>query len=117
MAYRGRKRAAGSGSAGVDDGSGPLLSPELAALVGATHLKRTEVVKRIWEYIKANGLQVRAARNQAVPVLHPLPPLSPMQSPSTHTQQRVRVLSTSITLHRRTSPAPTVCVFTWSWLV
>ena len=33
------------------------LSPELTAVVGAGPLPRTEVVKKIWEYIKKNDLQ------------------------------------------------------------
>ena len=32
-------------------------SPELAAIVGTQPLPRTEVTKRIWEYIKARNLQ------------------------------------------------------------
>jgi len=32
-------------------------SPELAAVVGNEPLARTEVVKRIWDYIKAHNLQ------------------------------------------------------------
>ena len=32
-------------------------SPELAAIVGAQPLPRTEVTKRIWDYIKARNLQ------------------------------------------------------------
>ncbi len=32
-------------------------SPELAALVGSTPLPRTQVVKKVWEHIKAAGLQ------------------------------------------------------------
>lgn len=32
-------------------------SPALAAVIGSTPLPRTEVVKRMWEYIKANNLQ------------------------------------------------------------
>jgi chromatin remodeling complex protein RSC6 len=32
-------------------------SPALAAVVGSSPLPRTEVVKKIWVYIKANGLQ------------------------------------------------------------
>jgi upstream activation factor subunit UAF30 len=32
-------------------------SPELAAIVGATPLPRTEVTKKVWEYIKAHNLQ------------------------------------------------------------
>jgi upstream activation factor subunit UAF30 len=31
--------------------------PELAAVIGATPMPRTEVTKRIWDYIKANNLQ------------------------------------------------------------
>lgn len=38
--------------------SKPLtLSPELEAVVGAGPLPRTEVVKKLWEYIKKNDLQ------------------------------------------------------------
>ena len=32
-------------------------SAELAAVVGATPLPRTEIVKKMWDYIKKNGLQ------------------------------------------------------------
>lgn len=32
-------------------------SAELAAVIGGTPLPRTEVTKKIWEYIKANNLQ------------------------------------------------------------
>jgi chromatin remodeling complex protein RSC6 len=32
-------------------------SADLAAIVGSTPLPRTEVVKKMWVYIKANGLQ------------------------------------------------------------
>jgi chromatin remodeling complex protein RSC6 len=32
-------------------------SPELAAIVGAQPLARTEVTKRLWDYIKARNLQ------------------------------------------------------------
>ncbi|MCI0570202.1 MAG: SWIB/MDM2 domain-containing protein [Myxococcaceae bacterium] len=32
-------------------------SPELAAIVGDQPLPRTEVTKKVWEYIKKNGLQ------------------------------------------------------------
>lgn len=38
------------------------LSPELAAVVGAGPMPRTEVTKKIWEYIKANDLQDPANR-------------------------------------------------------
>jgi|688.fasta_scaffold00232_59 upstream activation factor subunit UAF30 len=33
------------------------ISPELQEVVGAGPMPRTEVTKKIWEYIKANGLQ------------------------------------------------------------
>ncbi len=32
-------------------------SPDLAAVIGSTPLPRTEVVKKIWDYIKSNNLQ------------------------------------------------------------
>ncbi len=32
-------------------------SPELAVIVGSEPLPRTEVTKKIWDYIKANNLQ------------------------------------------------------------
>jgi chromatin remodeling complex protein RSC6 len=32
-------------------------SPELAEVVGTTPIPRTEVTKRLWAYIKKNGLQ------------------------------------------------------------
>lgn len=32
-------------------------SAELAAVIGSTPMPRTEVTKKIWEYIKANNLQ------------------------------------------------------------
>jgi chromatin remodeling complex protein RSC6 len=35
-------------------------SAELAKIVGNTPLPRTEVVKKLWEYIKKNGLQDKA---------------------------------------------------------
>jgi chromatin remodeling complex protein RSC6 len=37
-------------------------SAQLAAIVGATPLPRTEVTKKIWDYIKANNLQDAANR-------------------------------------------------------
>ncbi len=38
--------------------SKPLaLSPELEAVIGAGPLPRTEVVKKLWEYIKEHNLQ------------------------------------------------------------
>ncbi len=35
------------------------LKAELAALLGASQLPRTEINKRIWDYIKANKLQTK----------------------------------------------------------
>lgn len=32
-------------------------SPQLAAIIGATPMPRTEVTKKLWEYIKAHKLQ------------------------------------------------------------
>ncbi|MBK9571822.1 MAG: DNA topoisomerase III [Rhodoferax sp.] len=37
--------------------SGKLPSAELAAVIGAGPVARTEVIKKLWDYIKANGLQ------------------------------------------------------------
>ncbi|MGZ5182667.1 MAG: topoisomerase C-terminal repeat-containing protein, partial [Ramlibacter sp.] len=47
--------------------SGPGLtpSPELAAVIGAEPVARTEVIKKLWDYIKANGLQ-DAANKRAI---------------------------------------------------
>ncbi len=33
------------------------ISAELAAVIGSTPMPRTEVTKKIWEYIKQNNLQ------------------------------------------------------------
>ena len=37
--------------------SGKLPSTALAAVIGAAPVARTEVIKKLWDYIKANGLQ------------------------------------------------------------
>ncbi len=37
-------------------------STELAKVVGSSPLPRTEVTKKLWEYIKKNGLQDQANR-------------------------------------------------------
>lgn len=63
-------KAAGKGSAGAGEGGGrkqgtanpafmkPLTpSKELSAVVGKEPLPRTEVVKKMWAYIKKNDLQ------------------------------------------------------------
>ncbi len=36
---------------------GKQPSAELAAVIGAGPVARTEVIKKLWDYIKANGLQ------------------------------------------------------------
>ena len=35
------------------------MKNELAAFLGATELPRTEITKKLWDYIKANGLQTK----------------------------------------------------------
>jgi len=35
------------------------LQSELAAMLGATELPRTEITKKLWDYIKKNGLQTK----------------------------------------------------------
>jgi len=37
--------------------TGKLPSPALAAVIGTEPVARTEVIKKLWDYIKANGLQ------------------------------------------------------------
>jgi DNA topoisomerase-3 len=38
-------------------GAGLKPSADLAAVIGADPVARTEVIKKLWDYIKANGLQ------------------------------------------------------------
>jgi len=38
-------------------GPGLKPSPQLAAVVGSDPVARTEVIKKLWDYIKAHGLQ------------------------------------------------------------
>lgn len=59
-----KKSSGGSKSGGAKSGGGNSafmapLTPDaaLAAVVGADPLPRTEVTKRIWDYIRANNLQ------------------------------------------------------------
>ncbi len=40
------------------------LKSELAALLGAKELPRTEITKKIWDYIKANKLQTKTANGK-----------------------------------------------------
>ncbi|HEX8277676.1 MAG TPA: SWIB/MDM2 domain-containing protein [Segetibacter sp.] len=52
----------GKGSGGGNQGlAAPLtLSPELAKIVGKEPIPRTEIIKKMWDYIKANNLQDQA---------------------------------------------------------
>ncbi|MDE2172904.1 MAG: hypothetical protein KGJ33_03100 [Patescibacteria group bacterium] len=43
------------------------VSPDLAAIVGPGPMPRTEVVSKIWEYIKANNLQDAADKRTIKP--------------------------------------------------
>ena len=40
------------------------LGPELRALLGESELPRTEITKRLWDYIKENGLQTKTANGK-----------------------------------------------------
>jgi chromatin remodeling complex protein RSC6 len=40
------------------------MRSELAALVGASELPRTEITKKIWDYIKANKLQTKTVNGK-----------------------------------------------------
>lgn len=53
------KKASAAKQPGVASGFNKALtpSPELALVIGSEALPRTEVTKKIWEYIKANSLQ------------------------------------------------------------
>lgn len=53
------KKATAAKAAGAATGFNKALTPsaELAAIIGGEAIPRTEVTKKIWEYIKANNLQ------------------------------------------------------------
>ncbi len=53
------KKAPAAKAAGAATGFNKPLTPsaELAAVIGSQAIPRTEVTKKIWDYIKANGLQ------------------------------------------------------------
>ncbi|GAB3767856.1 DNA topoisomerase III [Ramlibacter monticola] len=51
------KKVAAKKSPAKKTGPGLKPSPELAAVVGDAPIARTEVIKKIWDYIKAHGLQ------------------------------------------------------------
>jgi len=42
------------------------LKSELAAMLGETELPRTEITKKLWEYIKANKLQTKTENGAAI---------------------------------------------------
>jgi chromatin remodeling complex protein RSC6 len=42
------------------------MKSELAALVGAASLPRTEITKKMWDYIKANKLQTKTVNGKAM---------------------------------------------------
>jgi DNA topoisomerase-3 len=46
-------------------GTGATPSAELAAVIGAEPIARAQVIKKLWDYIKANGLQ-DAANKRAI---------------------------------------------------
>jgi len=41
------------------------LKSELAEFLGATELPRTAITKKLWEYIKSNGLQTKTENGKA----------------------------------------------------
>ena len=41
------------------------LKSDLAGLLGATELPRTEITKKLWDYIKANKLQTKTENGKA----------------------------------------------------
>lgn len=43
------------------------VSPELAKFVGVNEISRTDVTKKLWEYIKANNLQDPADKRTIKP--------------------------------------------------
>jgi upstream activation factor subunit UAF30 len=51
-----KKKSTGRGSSSPFNAA-QVLSPDLATLLGVSELSRPQVVKRIWDYIKAKGLQ------------------------------------------------------------
>jgi chromatin remodeling complex protein RSC6 len=53
------KKAPAAKTSGAATGFNKALTPsaELAAIIGGEAIPRTEVTKKIWEYIKANNLQ------------------------------------------------------------
>ncbi len=59
-AAKSAKKAAGKKSGGTANAGfmAPLtVSPDLAKVVGEEPLPRTQIIKKMWDYIKANNLQ------------------------------------------------------------
>ena len=52
-------KKASSGSKGTGKGLSAPVQPsaELGAIIGSGAMPRSEVTKKVWDYIKANGLQ------------------------------------------------------------
>jgi len=51
------KKASSSKSGGKGLAAEVTPSAELSAIVGSTPIPRSQVTKKVWDYIKANGLQ------------------------------------------------------------
>lgn len=51
------KKASGSKGGGKGLAAEVQISPELGAIIGNKPMPRSEVTKKVWDYIKANGLQ------------------------------------------------------------
>ncbi len=56
------KKAAAKKTGGSGLAKPLTVSPEMAKVVGNQPLPRTEIIKKIWDYIKANDLQDKANR-------------------------------------------------------
>jgi upstream activation factor subunit UAF30 len=57
MATTSKKSAGGSKGGGKGLAAEVTPSADLAAIVGSTPIPRSEVTKRVWDYVKQNGLQ------------------------------------------------------------
>jgi upstream activation factor subunit UAF30 len=51
------KKASGGKGGGKGLSAEVKPSADLAAVIGSTPMPRSEVTKKVWDYIKANGLQ------------------------------------------------------------
>ena len=75
-----KPRAAGGGGSGQPK---QHLSAELAAVVGETEMARTQVVSKLWEYIKARDLQNPSDKRESCAMASPA--LRPASVPFTTT--------------------------------